>query len=115
MVIKKLSDVPFTDVPGYDHIKKQVVIGPDDGSQEIVLRYFSIAPGGASSHHTHDYPHLVKIESGNGMVTDATGNEHHLKPGNYVYIHTNEAHQFRNTGSESFEFICVVPQKIMKG
>jgi quercetin dioxygenase-like cupin family protein len=111
MVIKKLSDVPFTDLQGYDHIKKQIVIGPDDGSQEIVLRYFSIEPGGASPHHTHDYPHLVKIEAGNGMVTDATGNEHHLQTGNYVYINNNQAHRFRNTGSESFDFICIVPQK----
>ena len=111
MIIKKLSDVPLVDLQGYDNVKKQIVIGPDDGSQEIVLRYFSLEPGGTSPHHTHDFPHLVKIEAGNGIVTDATGNEHQLQTGDYVYVDNNEAHHFRNTGSEPFDFICIVPQR----
>ncbi len=111
MVIKKLSDAPLADLQGYDNVKKQIVIGPDDGSQEIVLRYFSLQPGGMSPHHTHDFPHLVKIETGNGIVADATGNEHQLQVGDYVYINDNELHQFRNTGAELFDFICVVPQR----
>ena len=28
-----------------------------------------------------------------------------------IYIHDNELHQFRNTGAEPFDFICVVPQR----
>ena len=111
MIIKELSDVPVTGLQGFDHIKKQIVISPDDGSREVALRCFSIAPGGASPHHSHDYPHLVKIEAGSGIVTDATGKEHLLQAGNYVYINNNEVHHFRNTGSESFDFICIVPQK----
>jgi len=111
MIIKKLTDVPFTSVPGYDQVKKQIVIGPDDGSQEIVMRYFSIEPGGMTPHHSHDFPHLVKIEAGNGIAIDTTGNEHKLQTGDYVYINSNETHQFRNTGSEPFNFICIVPQR----
>jgi len=109
--IKRRSDVPLADLQGYDNVKKQIVIGPDDGSQEIVLRYFSLKPGGASPYHTHNFPHLVKIETGNGTVTDATGDEHQLRTGDYVYINDNEVHQFRNTGSEPFDFICIVPQR----
>ena len=109
MVIKKLSDVPSMGVEGYEHVKKQVVIGPEDGSQEIVLRYFSVAAGGMSPHHSHDFPHLVRIESGNGSVTDEAGNEYQLHVGDYVYINDNEVHHFTNTGSESFDFICIVP------
>ena len=111
MIIKKLSDVPFTPMAGYDHVEKQIVIGPDDGSQEIVLRYFSVEPGGTSPHHSHDFPHLVKIEAGNGIVTDASGDEHQLHVGDYVYVDSNETHQFKNIGSEPFHFICVVPQR----
>ena len=111
MIIKKLSDVPLTDLQGYDNVKKQIVIGPDDGSHEIILRYFSLEPGGTSPHHAHGFPHVVKIEAGNGAVTDAAGHEHHLQVGDYVYINDNEVHQFRNTGSEPFDFVCVVPQR----
>jgi len=111
MIIKKLRDVPFTSVPGYDQVKKQIVIGPDDGSQEIVMRYFSLEPGGTSPHHSHDFPHLVKIETGYGIAIDTTGNEHQVQTGDYVYINDNETHQFRNTGSKPFHFICIVPQR----
>ena len=88
MIIKKLDDVPSAPLQGYDNVKKQIVIGPDDDSREIVLRYFSLKPGGESPHHTHDFPHLVKIETGNGLVIDETGNEHQLQGGDYVYIET---------------------------
>jgi quercetin dioxygenase-like cupin family protein len=111
MKIKKLSDVPSTNIPGYDRVQKQIVIGPDDGSDEIVLRYFSLEAGGASPHHSHDFPHLVKIEAGQGVAVDPTGEEHPLQEGDYVYIHDNEVHQFKNTGSGSFEFICIVPKR----
>lgn len=111
MIIKKLSDVPSVDLQGYDGVKKQIVIGPDDGSQEIVLRHFSLKPGGASPHHTHDFPHLVRIEAGKGALTDGAGNEHQMQAGHYVYIQSNEIHQFRNTGSEQFSFICIVPRR----
>ena len=111
MIIKKLTDVPLTSVPGYDQVKKQIVIGPDDGSHEIVMRYFSLEPGGASPHHSHDFPHLVKIEAGEGVAIDTNGNEHQVKQGDYVYINDNETHQFRNIGSKTFAFICIVPER----
>jgi len=109
MIIKKLADTPFADMTGYDSITKQIVIGPDDGSGEIVLRYFKLAPGGSSPHHYHDFPHLVRVETGVGIVIDPEGEEHPLAPGDYVYIHDNQPHCFKNRGNESFEFICVVP------
>ena len=111
MIIKKLSDVPYADLQGYDSVKKQVVIGPDDGSDEIVLRYFTLAPGGSSPHHAHDWPHLVKIEAGTGIAIDAAGNERPVQAGDYVYVNANDVHQFRNSGTEPFSFICIVPRR----
>jgi len=111
MVIKKLSEVASVGLKGYDNVTKRIVIGPDDGSNEIVLRYFSLGPGGASPHHSHDFPHLVKIEAGNGVALDGTGQEHPLRVGDYVYVKENETHCFRNTGSASFDFICIIPRR----
>jgi quercetin dioxygenase-like cupin family protein len=111
MIIKKLSDVPQSDMPGVAHVKKRVVLGPKDGSEEIVLRYFSVGPGGMTPHHTHEFPHLVKIETGIGSVTDDNGKEHQLKAGDYVYVNNNDIHHFSNRGTEPFEFICIVPMR----
>lgn len=111
MIIKKREDVPLSKMNGYESVTKQIVLGPDDGSNEIVLRYFSVEPGGASPHHSHDFPHLVIIESGNGVSIDEGGAEHPLKKGDYVFVPDNETHQFRNTGTEPFDFICIVPRR----
>lgn len=111
MIIKKLGDVPQIDVQGVLHVKKRIVIGPKDGSEEIVLRCFSVEPGGMTPHHAHDFPHLVKIEAGKGSAMDADGNEHELQAGDFVYVNSNEIHHFSNKGTETFEFICIVPER----
>ena len=111
MIIKNLGDVPYADLQGYEKVSKQIVIGPHDGSNEIVMRYFSLEPHGKSPHHSHDFPHLVKIEAGNGVVKDASGLERKLQKGDYVFIRDNEVHQFANTGTDPFNFICIVPRR----
>lgn len=109
MKIKKRDGVPLADTQGYTAVTKQVVLGPEDGSDEIVLRYFSVAAGGATPFHSHDFPHLVKIEAGRGVAVNADGNEQPVVADDYVYIEANEVHNFKNTGDEPFEFICIVP------
>jgi len=111
MILKKLSDTPQIDVPGVVNVKKQIVLGPQDGSEEIVLRYFSVGAGGMTPHHKHDFPHLVKIEAGIGIAVDSDGKEHLVQKGDYIYVNSNDMHQFRNKGTESFEFMCIVPRR----
>lgn len=111
MVIKKLGEVPFSELKGYESMTKQIVLGPEDGSNEIVLRYFRLAPGGSSPRHSHDFPHLVKVEGGRGIVIDADGHESPLESGDFVYVDDNEVHNFRNAGRESFDFVCIVPKR----
>ncbi|MBN1546941.1 MAG: cupin domain-containing protein [Syntrophaceae bacterium] len=101
----------MADSRGYEGVTKKIVIGPDDGSNEIVLRHFSLGIGGTTPHHTHDFPHLVKIEAGKGVVADENGVEHPLQKGDYVFIRDNEVHHFTNTGAEPFDFICIVPRR----
>ncbi len=109
MKIKKLSDVPQVDLKEYKNVTKQIVLGPEDGSHEMVLRYFSLGPGGASPYHNHDFPHVVRIEVGEGVVVNAAGEETPLQVGDYIYVDDNEQHNFKNTGSGNFDFICIVP------
>jgi len=111
MIIKKLSEAPTVPMPGHGDITKQIVIGPDDGSKEIVLRYFKVPPGESSPHHHHDFPHLVKIEAGQGAVIDPEGKGHPVGPGDYVYVPDNQPHCFKNRGDRPLEFICIVPER----
>ncbi len=111
MIIKNRDHVPFAELRGYERVTKQIVIGPGDGSDEIVLRYFSLGANGTTPHHAHDFPHLVKIEAGMGVVTDASEEEHTVRKGDYVFVPANEVHRFANAGTEPFDFVCIVPRR----
>jgi quercetin dioxygenase-like cupin family protein len=73
MIVKKLQDVPFSDMPDHKGVKNQIVLGPADGSDEIILRHFSVGVGENSPHHAHAFPHLVRIEAGSGELVDEKG------------------------------------------
>jgi quercetin dioxygenase-like cupin family protein len=111
MVIKNLKEVPYEEMSAYKGVKKQILIGPRDGSVEIIMRYFSLEPGGNTPYHSHGFPHVVKVEKGKGMVVDENGKEHALECNQVVYIQDDEVHGFKNTGDESFDFICIVPPR----
>lgn len=54
MIIKKLADSPVVDFPGAEgKITKRLVIGPNDGSNELVSRHFDLEPGASSPYHRH--------------------------------------------------------------
>lgn len=111
MMIKKLTDVPMIKMEGFDGLTKQIVIGTDDGSNEIVMRYFTLQPGTSSPHHAHEYPHLIRIEAGKGTAVDNEGKVHPVEAGDFLYVPDNSTHQITATGPGKLEFICIVPSR----
>ena len=109
MIIKNIKDVPYEDTSAYNGVKKQIYIGPKDGSNEVAMRYFSIEPGGNTPYHNHNFPHLVKVEKGEGNYIDANGNDYLLRVGHLIYVPDNEIHGFKNTCTENFDILCIVP------
>jgi quercetin dioxygenase-like cupin family protein len=87
----------------------RILVGPRDGSDEIIMRLFTVLPGGHTPLHQHDWEHLVRVENGRGVAVDGDGTQHELQPGRCVFIPANEEHQFRNPSSQGFQFICVIP------
>ncbi len=108
MIIKKLNDIPIIKLEGLDGLTKQIAIGPADGSHEIAMRYFTLEKGCQSPHHSHDYPHLIKIEEGNGSATDHDGNEHPVEKGDFIYVPDNTIHHL-TADKNGMAFICIVP------
>lgn len=102
------------DMEGAKDVTMRILIGPDDGSQNIIMRLFTISPGGHTPYHTHDYEHLVKALSGKGVAVDKDGNKHDLSPGQNVFVEPNEKHQFANPFSEPFELTCTIPNPDLK-
>ena len=111
MKINKNSEIKEIEVAmeGAKSTKKKVLIGPDDGSKNIIMRYFTILPGGYTPKHSHNYEHLVKIEGGKGIVVGKDDNKVEISEGYSVFVEANEIHQFQNPFEENFEFICIIP------
>ena len=110
MKINKDNELKEIDVKidGVKNIKKRILIGPEDGSDNIVMRYFRIMPQGHTPHHKHDYEHVIKIEKGKGIAIDNQGCEHNISSGMSLFITANEPHQLRNPFDEPLEVICII-------
>ncbi len=88
--------------------KMRMLVGPEDGAGNFHMRHFEIAPGGFTPHHRHDYEHEILVLAGTGVAKSEQG-DHPLKTGDVVFIPANELHQFRNSGRDPFQFICLIP------
>jgi len=93
-------------------VRMKILIGTDDGSENIIMRHFTIAPGGNTPYHTHNYEHVIKVEKNRGIAVDENGNSHELKEGQSLFVKPNEKHQFRNPFNEDFEFMCIIPNPL---
>jgi quercetin dioxygenase-like cupin family protein len=94
---------------GAKDVKMKILVGPADGSDNIIMRHFIIAPGGNTPFHQHNYEHVIKIENNRGVAIDQNGTEFEVKLGQSLFVKPNELHQFRNPFSEDFEFTCIIP------
>ena len=94
---------------GAKDVKMKILIGLDDGSDKIIMRHFTVAPGGNTPYHQHNYEHVIKIEKNKGIAVDENGIDHEIKKGESLFVKPNEKHQFRNPFNKDFEFICIIP------
>ena len=93
---------------GVEGVSMRVLLGRDDGAPNFAMRHFSVAPGGHTPHHSHDYEHQLVILAGSGEAIDK-GETRPIAKGDVLYVVADEEHQFRNTGEEPLEFLCLVP------
>jgi quercetin dioxygenase-like cupin family protein len=96
------------DVPGISGVQKHVLIGPDDGTPNFVLRYFRVNPGGHSRLESHPQEHGIVILHGKAKVT-LNDKIYSLEPLDVVFIPGGDKHQLKNVGDEELGFICVIP------
>lgn len=77
------------------------------------MRLFEVGPGGYSPLHTHNWEHEVFILEGEGVADDGE-KEFKIKSGTVVYVAPEEKHQFRNIGTDTLKFLCLIPNKETK-
>ena len=80
-----------------------------DGAPNFALRVFELQPGGYTPYHAHPWEHENYILEGQGELVNPDGSATPLKPGDGAFVPPLQKHQYRNTGSTVFRFICCIP------
>lgn len=84
------------------------LITKDDGAENFAMRCFEMAPGGHSPHHSHKWEHEVFILNGKCLVV-CRDQRKEVGPGFAVFIPPHTMHHFRNVGTGTLRFLCLVP------
>jgi quercetin dioxygenase-like cupin family protein len=112
MPIRKYDDLMATAVKmeGARDVYKKVPIGEAENWDGYTLRTFTIAPGGYTPKHLHDWEHVNYVIKGKGRLL-IEGEEQKIHERDFAFVPPNSEHQFSNPYDEPFEFICIVPNR----
>ncbi|MDT4763036.1 cupin domain-containing protein [Sphaerochaeta sp. PS] len=95
--------------PTTHEVTKQVLVGPDQGWKDYVMRMFTLGKGGFAPKHTHPWQHILYIVEGKGTLF-LDGKDYPLTAGSTAYVPAEALHQILNAGEEPFVFLCIVPE-----
>lgn len=98
------------ELPIVKNAAMKVLVGEKEGWGDHVMRVIELAEAGYSPKHVHPWPHINYMLEGNGVLY-IDGKEHPVKAGSYAYVPADVEHQFKNAGSDTFRFICIVPKE----
>lgn len=93
---------------GVKDVTMRMMVGADDGAPTFAMRHFTVAPGGHTPRHAHNYEHEVYVVGGTARVEE-NGAFHDVQAGDVLFVEPNVTHQFVNTGDGDFTFLCLVP------
>lgn len=108
MLIKNTWDVALE--PVQEGIGIRWVISDKDQAPNFAMRIIEIEPGITFKPHQHPYEHEIYVLEGEGWVTDASGDVNAMHPGAALFVPADEVHGYRNPGTKTLKFICVIPK-----
>ena len=108
MLIKQSGMVPLE--PVQEGIGIRWLLRDKDGAPNFAMRLIEIEPGVVFEMHHHPYEHEIYVLSGEGVVVGEAG-ERWMKPGVALFISPDELHGYRNLGSETLKFLCIIPHQ----
>lgn len=110
MFIAHRDDIEKKKITGdaVKNVTKQVLVGPDQGWGDHVMRMFTLEESGHTPKHSHPWPHILYAVEGEGEL-EFDGQVHSLRSGTTAYVTGGHEHQIRNASDTQFVFICIVP------
>jgi quercetin dioxygenase-like cupin family protein len=100
---------PANAVKGGTAAAMQVLVGPEQGAPNFVLRRFVMGAGGGMPFHTNEVEHEQYVLRGRARIRvgDAV---HEVGPDHTLYIPAGVPHSYEVLDAP-FEFLCIVPNR----
>jgi quercetin dioxygenase-like cupin family protein len=98
----------IVDSPEVKNAMMKVLISPENGWKDHVMRIIELDEGGYTPRHTHAWPHINYVVEGRGLL-HLEGHDTKLETGSFAYVPAGQLHQYKNEGKGFFRFICIVP------
>lgn len=109
--VSAAAKLPATKIAAGTATEMQVLVGPEQGAPNFVLRRFIMGEGGGMPRHTNLVEHEQYVLRGSARVRIGD-HVHHVKAGDVVFIPGGTPHSYEaDAGSEPFEFLCIVPNR----
>lgn len=89
--------------------RMQVLVGPDQGAQNFVLRRFTMEQGGGMPLHTNEVEHEQYVLRGRARIR-VGDTVHDVGPDHTLFIPAGLPHSY-DVVEGPFEFLCVVPNR----
>ena len=111
MIKKNINDVERIEnkKEGFKGMFQCFLWSKDDGCPNFAMRVMEFEPHGHTSYHAHREEHEFYFLEGEPVYVDAEGNETPLKPGDTVYVASDEPHQIKNAGNTVMKMVCTIP------
>lgn len=110
MKVQKYTDIEETPVTmdGAKDARMRLLISDKDGADNFAMRMFSVAPGGNTPFHFHNYEHEIYVLEGQGTLK-SENHDYAFEAGDVIFVKPNEKHQFVNRGDTQVKFLCLIP------
>ena len=106
-VVRPADEVPVKKVAAGRDTSMQVLVGPEEGAPNFVLRRFRMEKGGGIPAHTNEVEHEQYVLKGRAKIK--IGDEvHDVSADDTLYIPAGVPHSYEVIEGP-FEFLCVVP------
>ncbi len=93
----------------HEGIRIRWLLTQKEGAPNFAMRVIELDPGVVFAPHHHPYEHEIYVLGGSGVVTNPDGDAGEMLPGRFLLVPPDEVHGYRNTGSDTLRFICVIP------
>jgi quercetin dioxygenase-like cupin family protein len=111
MKVRHVKDIPSEKLQTGKGASRQVLIGPgEERDTTFAMRRFTMEPGGGIPAHTNTVEHQQYVLGGRARI-GVGDEEYDVETGSVVFIPAGVPHWYRVVGDETFEFICVVPDR----